>query len=173
MIAQVESSVLFTVTKTIYLKDRRAQVIACDCLKDLKTLYSLLLVNIDQNKYGLYCPTLTRDDPSIMFCYVPVKVRKLLDMGLLIKMVLSASARFFSSDNPTVEDLVKDVKLAAPPKFNLERVRLMYSFSPAFLEFLGAQKVKNVLLLAGRTVSFNSNKEAYEKALEADRLTQK
>ena len=45
------------------------------------------------------------DDPIIMFCYIPVKVRKLLDMGLLIKMILSASDRFFQSENPMVKDL--------------------------------------------------------------------
>ena len=172
MMAQVESSTLFTVTKTIYLKERRSQIIACDCLKDLKTLYKLLEESIDRVKYGLYCPTLARDDPSIMFCYIPVKVRKLLDMGLLIKMILSASARFFKTENPTVEDLIKDVKLAAPPKFNLERVRLMYSFSPAFLEFLGTQRFKNVLLLAGRSVRFDSSMEAYERALNTDRQAQ-
>ena len=64
-----------------------------------------------------------------MFCYILilVKVRKLLDMGFLIKMILFASTRFFKSENPTVEDLVKlYVKLATPPKSNLEKVRLMY-----------------------------------------------
>ena len=35
-------------------------------------------------------------------------------------------ARCFKSENPTVEDLVKYVKLATPPKSNLEKVRLMY-----------------------------------------------
>ena len=126
MIAQVQSSTLFTVTKTVYQKERRAQIIACDCLKDLNTLYKLLKGSIDKLKYGLYCPILARDDPSIRFCYIPVKVRKLLDMGFLIKMILSASTRFFKSENPTVEDLVKYVKLATPPKSNLEKVRLMY-----------------------------------------------
>ena len=101
----IVSTTLFIVTKTFYQKERRAQVIACDCLKDLKTLYKLLQESIDKVKYGLYCPTLARDDPSIMFCYIPVKVRKLLDMGFLIKMILSASARFFQSENPMVKDL--------------------------------------------------------------------
>ena len=60
-----------------------------------------------------------------MFCYIPVKVRKLLDMGFLIKMIISASARCFKSENPTVQDLVKDGKLAAPPKFNHKRIMLI------------------------------------------------
>ena len=54
-----------------------------------------------------------------------VKVRKLLDMGFLIKMILSASARFFKSENPTVKDLVEGVNLAAPPKFNHKRIMLI------------------------------------------------
>ena len=122
MIAQVQSSTLFTVTKTVYQKERRAQVIACDCLKDLNSLYKLLQGSID-----IYCPILARDGPSIMFCYILilVKVRKLLDMGFLIKMILSASARFFKSENPTVKDLVEGVKLAAPPKFNHKRIMLI------------------------------------------------
>ena len=91
----------------------------------MKTLYKLLQESIDKVKYGLYCPTLARDDPSIMFCYIPVKVRKLLDMGFLIKMILSASARCFKSENPTVQDLVEDGKLAAPPKFNHKRIMLI------------------------------------------------
>ena len=150
------------ISRTRYIPQRRAQVITVRGGDELGRLTSIVGGAIDNQVYSIYTPSCLSSD--VFFTYIPERLRNIIERGFLIKLLLLGSTGFMGLKHPTMSDLEGHIKMASPPKQNLERVQLMYKLSPEYLRFLEAKKMK--LTLASHSLHLKSADAAKIKAIK-------
>ena len=136
------------VSRTRYLTARRAQLITLTTLPDLDSIIGVVERAIDKNIYNWYAP-LRPAKGDLYFTFIRAKLITLIDRGFLQKLILLASSGFKNIRAVKAQDLRDHVMIASPPKFNTERIQIMYRLSPEYISFL---QTKNMRLTLSTTV---------------------
>ena len=149
------------VTRSRYLRIRRAQVITLTSLHDLDIVIGLVKSALNQDTYDWYAP-LRPAEGGLFFTFIPARLIALIDRGFLQKLLLLASSGFQNIKAVRAADIRGHVRIASPPKHNKERIQIMYRLSKEYVAFLETKGMK--LTLSTTVLRMNSASKAAERA---------